>query len=94
MTDGVAYPLHVKCWTCGTNVPCHRGIQAKHHWCRFRWLARARWRAYRDGWHEGYRWAAEHPDDPLVRADADDYGTGWAGHMRVGHITIPAGDDR
>ena len=48
---------------------------------------------HRDGWHEGYRFAVENRDDEMVLADADDYGTGWAGHMRVGHITVAMGDD-
>lgn len=85
----VAYAAAFRCWTCGRMVRCRvQGIAPKHHGCRFRWLSRQRWASYLEGWHEGYRWAVEHPDDPLVLADADDYGTGWAGHMRVGHLTI------
>lgn len=79
----------VRCWDCGRMVKCRpEGRGQRRHWCWLHWLARRRWASYLEGWHEGYRWAAEHPDDPLVLADGEDYGTGWAGHMRVGHITV------
>jgi hypothetical protein len=71
-----------------------RGGPMKRHACKLRWLSRQRWKAHQDGWHSGYRFAVENSDDPAVLADADDYGTGWAGHMRVGHITVPIGDPR
>lgn len=63
------------------------------HACRLRLISRLRWRAHLGGWHEGYRFAAENADDPLVQADADDYGTGWAALMRAGHITVAMGED-
>ena len=95
LPDGVSFAGASTCWECGRTVK-HRPYGGPHrfHWCRLRWLSRARWKAHLGGWHEGYRWAVEHPDDPLVLADGDDYGTGWAGHMRVGHLTIPTDEMR
>ncbi len=78
------------CWDCGRTVT-HGPRGDRFHWCRLRLLSRARWRGYLDGWHYGYRWVIDNPDDPMVLADADDYGTGWAGHMRVGHISVATG---
>lgn len=81
------------CWECGRIVE-HQppgGPQAGH-WCRLRWLSRLRWRAHLDGWHSGYRFAVENAADSAVLADANDYGTGWARHMRVGAITVALDD--
>ena len=82
-----------RCWDCGRMVR-HKppgGPQARH-WCRFRLLSRLRWAAHQEGWHSGYRFAVEHPNDPMVLADANDYGTGWAGWMRSGGaLTIQVG---
>ena len=93
MSD-VAWVGSSTCWGCGRTV-AHKpnGGPMKRHACRLRFLSRARWAGHRDGWHEGYRFAVENRDDEMVLADADDYGTGWAGHMRVGHITVAMGDD-
>jgi hypothetical protein len=89
MTDGVAYPGSSRCWDCGRDVEHEpRGGPQKRHWCRLRWLSRARWKAYQEGWHSGYRFAVENPEDELCRADGDDYGTGWAGHMRAGNLRV------
>lgn len=69
------------------------GGPQRFHWCRLRWLSRSRWSAHQDGWHSGYRFAVENPDDPMVLADADDYGTGWAGWMRSGGaLTLHVGE--
>jgi hypothetical protein len=89
LPDGVAYCSSSTCWACGRVVK-HKplGGRQKRHGCRLRFLSRTRWRGHLAGWHEGYRFAVEHPADPMVLADADDYGTGWAGHMRVGHVTV------
>lgn len=86
-----SYAAMSRCWGCGRDV-AHRPFGGPHRWhaCALRWLSRQRWRAYLDGWHEAHRFAVEHPNDPMVLADADDYGTGWAGLMRVGHITVSA----
>lgn len=89
LPEGVSWCARSRCWDCGRMVD-HKpyGGPQRFHWCRFRWLSRARWAGHLEGWHSGYRWAVEHPDDPLVLLDAEDYGTGLAGHMRVGHLTI------
>ncbi|HEY3482627.1 MAG TPA: hypothetical protein VGL02_27390 [Streptomyces sp.] len=85
----VAWCARSICWDCGRLVDHQpHGGPMKRHACRLRWLSRIRWKAHLAGWHEGYRFAVENPNDPLVLADADDYGRGWAGHMRVGAIPI------
>lgn len=94
MTDnGVSFVGSSRCWTCGRMVQ-HKpsGGPMKRHGCRLRWLSRRLWREHHEGWHSGYRFAVENAADPAVLADADDYGTGWAGHMRVGHITVTSGE--
>ncbi|MGN6245132.1 MAG: hypothetical protein ACTHQ3_15880 [Motilibacteraceae bacterium] len=87
LPEGVSWCAESMCWECGRMVK-HKpfGGPQKRHGCRFRWLARRARRAHLEGWHSGYRWAVEHPDDPMTRADAEDYGTGMAGLMRVGHL--------
>lgn len=93
MSGDVWLALSVKCWTCGRQIKLRTpGGAQRRHWCRLHWFARAKWAAELDGWHSGYRWAAENPNDPLVAADRDDYGRGWAGHMRVGHLTVTCGE--
>lgn len=93
MSD-VAWCAASTCWGCGRWVKHRdRDHRMRRHACCLRWLSRARWKARLDGWHEGYRTAVQNLDDPLVLADADDYGTGWAGHMRAGHITVAMGGD-
>lgn len=89
----VAYVGASTCWGCGRTVTHRTDGAMRRHACSLRWLSRQRWKAHLGGWHEGYRFAAENADDPLVLADADDYGTGWAGHMRAGHITVAMGAD-
>jgi hypothetical protein len=95
MPEGVSWCGASTCWECGRTVK-HKpfGGPQKRHACRLRVFSRAKWAGHLEGWHDGYRFAVENPDDPMVLADADDYGTGWAGHMRVGHISIVVGDDR
>ena len=75
------------CWDCGRVVK-HKpqGGPQRFHACRLRLLERRAWNAHQAGWHSGYRFAVENAQDPMVRADGDDYGTGWAGHMRAGHV--------
>lgn len=94
MNNGVAFCGSSRCWECGRMVE-HRpnGGPQRFHWCRLRWLSRCIWREHQKGWHGGYRFAVEHPDDPMVLADAQDYGSGWAGWMRVGHVEIAVGSD-
>lgn len=90
---GVTYAAATRCWNCGRMVK-HKpeGGPRRWHACSLRWLSGIRWRAHQEGWHSGYRFAVENRDEPLVRADGEDYGTGWAGHMRVGHLTLPCGE--
>lgn len=88
MSDDVRYCASSTCWGCGRTVKHRANGAMRWHACRLRWLSRARWAGHLDGWHEGYRFAVENRDDPLVLADADDYGSGWAGHMRAGHIRV------
>jgi hypothetical protein len=94
MADRVTFASASLCWTCGRWVR-HRPNGAPHRWhaCSLRVLSRARRRGHLEGWHSGYRFAVENRDEPMVLADGEDYGTGWAGHMRVGHITMPCGED-
>lgn len=72
-----------KCFGCGSQVSVRNG-KPRPHGCRLRWLSRLRWTAYLEGWHAAHRFAVENPDDPMVVADAHDYGSGWAGYMRKG----------
>ena len=89
LPEGVWYAASARCWTCGQMVKLKAfGKRPKHHGCRLRWRARARWAGHLEGWHEGYRFAVEQPDDPMVLADRDDYGTGWAALMRNGGIEV------
>lgn len=71
------------CFTCGGKSTVRNG-KRRTHLCRLRLIRRYGWRRHLEGWHEAHRWAVEHPDDPMVLADAYDYGSGWAGFMRVG----------
>lgn len=86
--DGVYLATTWKCWDCGRENRCRPPGRRGRHWCWIHWLSRRRWRAYLEGWHSGYRFAVENAEDALVRADAEDYGTGWAAHMRVGHVSV------
>lgn len=95
MPDGVSWCGESRCWSCGRMVKHHpQGGPQRFHWCSLRWLSRRCWTSYQDGWHSGYRFAVENRDEPLVLADGVDYGTGWAGHMRVGHLTVLAEERR
>lgn len=79
---------HGHCWVEG----CNHGRGPSDARSVARRARRLRAGPHLEGWHEGYRFAVENADDPMVLADADDYGTGWAGHMRVGHLTIVVGE--
>lgn len=91
--DGdVAFCGASTCFDCGRQVKHRRnGGPQRRHACRLRLFSRLRWAGHMDGWHSGYRFAVENRDDPLVLADGEDYGTGWACHMRVGHLTLVVG---
>lgn len=83
-------PSHT-CWECGRQVkyriPGHTQT-ARFHACWLHPIARLKWKSELKGWHSGYRFAVENSTDSMVTADADDYGTGWAGHMRVGYVSM------
>lgn len=81
----VTYATESRCWTCGVMVPCDYG-QPREHTCKSEDVTR--WEGYLEGWHEGYKFAAKNPADPMVMADRAEYGTGWAGAMRTGGLTI------
>lgn len=93
MSD-ISWAGATRCWDCGRMVN-HKpnGGPQRHHLCRLRWITRIRWAADRGGWHSGYRFAVEHMVDPMVLADAEDYGSGWAGLMRAGGATVLAADE-
>lgn len=83
MSDNVSGNFTKRCFGCGRTATFRNGKE-RNHLCRLRWLSRLRWRSYLEGWHTAHRFAVEHLDDPMVLADAYDYGSGWAGYMREG----------
>lgn len=80
-----------KCFDCG-GLSTYRNGRQRFHACRLRLIRRLRWAAYLEGWHAAHRFAVENLDDPMVLADAEDYGSGWASFMRPGggSIEVPA----
>lgn len=90
---GWSYAATWKCWDCGRTNKSKPFGQRGRHWCWIHWISRLRWRAHLAGWHSGYRFAVEQRDDPMVLADSDDYGTGWAAHMRIGGVEVLAHHD-
>lgn len=68
------------------------GGPQRWHGCRLRWVARRVAQARMEGWDEGYRFALDNVSDPMVYADLSEYGTGWAGAIARGGITIRADD--
>jgi hypothetical protein len=60
----------------------------RRHGCRLRWIARRVAQAETRGWNEGYKFALENVSDPMVYADISDYGSGWAGLIEQGGITL------
>lgn len=83
MTDGLQWSANFTqtCFGCGRQTKVMGG-KVRRHGCRLRLLSRYGWRRYLEGWHSAHRFAVENPDDPMCLADAEDYGTGWAGLMR------------
>ena len=65
-----------------------QGGPLRWHGCRLRWIARRVARAKAAGWNEGYRFALDNISDPMVYADLNEYGSGWAGVIRRGGIQI------
>ena len=78
-------------WASASICPkCHRmakhkpfGGPYKFHGCRLRWIARRVETARVDGWHDGYEFALRNISAPMVVADLNDYGTGWAGLSEI-----------
>lgn len=68
----------------------HKPQGGPHRWhgCRMRWIARRVARSYFTGWDEGYKFALDNVSDPMVYADLNEHGTGWAGVIEQGGITI------
>lgn len=84
MTEPMAYSTFTKkCFNCGGTAGVRNGKE-RWHGCRFRWLRRIRWAGYLEGWHAAHRFAVQNLDDPMLLADAEDYGSGWAAFMRPG----------
>lgn len=73
----------------------HKPFGGPHRWhgCRIRWIKRRVERRYFEGWHEGYQFALDNVSDPMVYADLNEYGTGWAGVIERGGLTIDARDE-
>ena len=92
LPEGVSFCAASICPSCKRMVK-HRayGGPYRRHGCRVRWIARRVARAESHGWNEGYRFALENVSDPMVYADLAEYGTGWAGLVARGGLTI---DDR
>lgn len=83
-------------WAAASTCPsCKRMVKHKpqggpHRWhgCRIRWIKRLIERRYYEGWNDGYKFALDNVSDPMVYADLNEYGTGWAGIVDQGGITI------
>lgn len=80
--DGVTYAVSWRCWDCGVESPCLPFGRRGPHECRSEDVGK--WQSYLSGWENGYRFGIENINEPLVQADLTEFGTGWAGHMRVG----------
>lgn len=82
--NGPEYAHSSMCPSCKRMVR-HRPNGGSHRWhgCRLRWIARKVAQAEQRGWWDGYRFALEHVEEPMVYADLSDYGTGWAA-LRLG----------
>lgn len=92
--SGWTYAGASMCLTCGRTVR-HKpnGGQHRFHWCRFRWLSRRIERTRSTAYWEGYRFAVDHIEEPMVYADIAEYGDGWAGVAPQGAIEITEGDE-
>lgn len=88
-TERVAWAGASVCPDCKRMVR-HKPYGGPHRWhgCRLRWIARRIARARSEGFDEGYRFALGNISDPLVYADLNDYGNGWAGVVAQGGIVI------
>ena len=83
-------------WASASVCPnCHRVVKhrpygGRHVWhgCRLRWIARRVATAQFEGWSDGYEFALRNISDPMVVADLNDYGMGWAGLIATDGLTI------
>lgn len=91
--DAISFAGVSMCDSCKRFVK-HKPRGGPHRWhgCRLRWIARRVARAEQRGWWEGYQFALDNVSDPMVYADLREYGTGWAGVVERGGITIEVGD--
>jgi len=69
------------------------GGPPRRHGCRLRWIARRVAQAESRGWNKGYQFALENVSDPMVYADLTEYGTGWAGFIAQGGISIDCAEE-
>ena len=85
----VTYAAASMCRACGRTVR-HKPYGGPHrfHWCRLRWFSRRVERVRSAAYWDGYRFAVDHIEEPMVYADVSEYGTGWAGIVAEGGITI------
>jgi hypothetical protein len=89
----IYYAAESMCQECKRFVK-HKPNGGPHKWhgCRLRWITRRIERARMEGWDEGYKFAVDNVSDPMVYADIAEYGTGWAGLVAKGGITIDGSD--
>ena len=90
----ISYAHRSMCLTCGRWVN-HKPYGGPHrfHWCRLRFISGWRRRIHSAAWDDGYRFALDNISDPMVYADLNEYGTGWAGAIAQGGIVINLGED-
>jgi hypothetical protein len=95
MSD-VSENFTMTCWHCAGTVKV-KGGQGRRHICHLRLIGRWKQRIRHASYLEGYEFAVRGlvKDDPMVLADADDFGTGWAGSLRSGSspVTVLLGED-
>ena len=89
--SGATYAGASVCPSCKRMVR-HKPFGGPHrrHGCRLRWIARRVARSRSQGFDEGYAFALRNISDPMVYADLAEYGTGWAGLIEQGGLTIEA----
>lgn len=90
----VSYAGASVCPACKRMVK-HKPFGGPHKWhgCRLRWIARRVAHAKSAGFDEGYQFALDNISDPMVYADLNEYGTGWAGLIAQGGIQIDCGEE-
>lgn len=90
MNDDITWAAEWKCPDCGATQPITPGQNTKPitdaHECDSTTLATHQ--ASLAGWVDGYRFALEHYDEPMVVADRAEFGSGWAGMVGHGAVVI------